>query len=281
MSGYSNAGAGGAAHPNMIVQYEWILENVDKDPKTFVSKMILFRGEKVFRVGLKNYMQRPILFFMAIHLSKIGMEVKEVAYVIQDSGIGPTTMAKVVNINSYQNVGSLQLFTTELAEKINGNCTFVFRICIEGSASGYSYRLSDRLAKDQLWAAAAKSKNETDVEFVVKGKTFSAHKAILAARSKVFEAEFTKEQPVRDGPHQIHIDGVEPSTVEQFLHFIYTGESKGTLANEELLKLAEQYQLITLSRLCRLALNQITHRQMANLVINLDKETGTLSSVIR
>ena len=176
--------------------------------------------------------------------------------------------------------GSLQLFTIELADKINGNCTFLFRILLEGNVSGFSYRLSDRLAKDQLWDAT-KSKNLVDVEFVVKGKTFSAHKVILAARSKVFEAEFTSEQPLRDGLQQIHIDGVETSTVEQFIYFIYTGEPMGTLANVELLKLAEQYQLETLSSLCKLALNQINHIQMANLVINLDKETTTLSSTIR
>ncbi|EFX74234.1 hypothetical protein DAPPUDRAFT_252056 [Daphnia pulex] len=66
------------------------------------------------------------------------------------------------------NEGSLQLFTMKLDEKITGDCTFVFRICIEGSVPGYVYQLSDRLAKDQMWAAAAvKSQNLVDVEFLV------------------------------------------------------------------------------------------------------------------
>jgi hypothetical protein len=46
------------------------------------------------------------------------------------------------------------------------------------------------------------------------------------------------------------LEDVKPSTVEQFLHFIldfiYTGEFTSTLANQELLKLAEYYQLTTL-----------------------------------
>jgi speckle-type POZ protein len=57
----------------MIVQYKWILGNVDGEPQTYASKMILFRGEKVFRVGLKNLADRPVLFFMAIDLNKMGM----------------------------------------------------------------------------------------------------------------------------------------------------------------------------------------------------------------
>ena len=242
----------------MIVQYEWILENIEEEPKTIASKMILFRGERVFRVGLKNLRNchklpnkisnSPVVFFMAIDLNKIGMRVIEgVTYGIQDSENAPSTMSQL-NQEKIGDNANLQLFKTSITTQVIGNITFVFRICIAGSVSGFSYRLSDRLAKDQLWAAA-KSKNSVDVEFVVKGKTFFAHKAILAARSPIFAAEFTKEQPVvaDEGPHQIHIDDVELSTVEQFLYFIYTGESIRTFANEELLKLADQYQLKTLS----------------------------------
>jgi hypothetical protein len=124
----------------------------------------------------------------------------------------------------------------------------------------------------------------------VKDKTFSAHKAILAARSPVFAAEFTKEQTMGDasshqnepklkkrkrnnGPHQIQIDGVAPTTFEQFLHFIYTGESISSFANEELLKLADDYQLATLAGLCRTALNKIETTQMLNLMNNLHSNT--------
>jgi hypothetical protein len=38
----------------MILPYEWIWENVEEEPMTIASKMISFRGERVFRVGLKN-----------------------------------------------------------------------------------------------------------------------------------------------------------------------------------------------------------------------------------
>jgi hypothetical protein len=147
----------------------------------------------------------------------------------------------------------------------------VFRIHIEGSVPGYSYQLADRLAKEQLWAAVTeKNKNLVDVEIVVKGKTFSVHKAILAARSPIFANEFTnKKKPLTNDPQKIQINGVEPAAVEQFLHFIYTGESTGTLANEELLKLADEYQLKTLASLCRTALKGIETSQMVHLTNKL------------
>ena len=64
----------------MILQYEWIIEDVEEEPKTIASKMILFRGERVFRVGLKNNVEKPVLFFTAIDLNKMGMKVKEVMW---------------------------------------------------------------------------------------------------------------------------------------------------------------------------------------------------------
>jgi speckle-type POZ protein len=136
--------------PKMIVPFEWILENIDEKPTTIVSKMILFRGEQVFRVGLKNLAQSPVLFFMAINLSHIGMKVEDVRYGIQGSDIGPATMGEMKKEDIFEE-GSLQLFTITLEEKVLGNCTFVFRICIEGTDPGYSYQLCDRLAKEQLW----------------------------------------------------------------------------------------------------------------------------------
>ena len=268
----------------MIVQYDWILENVEEEPKTFASKMILFRGQRVFRVGLKNHVQSAVLFFVAIDLSKMGMAVRRVLHGIQDSENGPGTMTQMTKQDIGNDDGSLQLFTVNLAKKFNGTCeTFVFRIHIDGSVPGYSYQLADRLAKEQLWAAVTeKNKNLVDVEIVVKGKTFSAHKAILAARSPVFATEFAKKQPLTNGPLEIQIDGVEPSTLEQFLYFIYTGESVSSLANEELLKLAVKYQLATLAGLCRIALNKIETTQMVNLTSSLqDNPEKSYPSTIR
>jgi hypothetical protein len=165
----------------MILQYDWILEDVEKLPMTYATKMIFFRGEKFFRLGLKNYAKMPVLFFIAVNLEKIGLKVVSVSYALKKSRqmAGPENMwmMKEEEIGH----GPIQLFNVNLAKQISSKTTFVFLICIEGTIPGYSNILSDRLAKDQLWDAV-KSKNWIDVEFVVKGKTFSAHKAILASR---------------------------------------------------------------------------------------------------
>jgi hypothetical protein len=257
--------------PMMILPYEWILENVEEEPMTIASKMILFRGEKVFRVGLKNHAQSPILFLVLFNLIKLGMQVEDVMYGIQGSGTGPTTMTQMTSecIGFLRFEGNLELFTTILDKKIVGSCTFSFRIVIRGTCEFYSYQLSDRLAKDQLWAALKNQQNLADVEFVVKDKTFPAHKAILAARGYPFTAESEKLSllPAKDVLQRIRIDDVEPSVVEKFLHYIYTGEPMGTLADEGLFQLAEEYlSTATLVTLCEYALKKTEATQMSRIM---------------
>jgi speckle-type POZ protein len=264
-------------NPNMILPYEWILENIEEEPMTIASNMILFRGEKVFRVGLKNHEMNPVLFFMSIDLGKIGMKVEDVMYGKPGIGNGVAKMAKLKN-QDIGDEGSLQLFTIKFPKKkFVGKFKIMFRICIVGADPGYSYQLCDRLAKDQLWAALKNQSNLADVELIVKDKSFPVHKAILAARSPVFAAEFEKIQ--LDVPQQIRIEtGAEPSTVLNFLHFIYTGEPIGTFADEELLKLADHYQLKILSSLCQHALKKTGAMQMAKVIKYLNSNAEDLTS---
>jgi hypothetical protein len=262
----------------MIVPYEWIFEYVEGKPMTMASNMILFRGEKVFRVGLKNHTKSPILFFMVIDLGKFGMKVEDVKYGVQGNGHGLSEMTTMIK-HDFGQEGNLQLFTVTFLGKLAKNWTFVFRICIEGTDPGFSYQLCDRLAKEQIYEALKSQQKMADVEFLVKDKTFPAHKSILAARSPVFAYELKKKQAVKDSPHQIRIKtGVEPSTVVNFLHFIYTGEPKGTLADEELLKLADRYQLTILTSLCKVALKKMDAFQMEKFRKRLNSNAEDLSS---
>ncbi|EFX87525.1 hypothetical protein DAPPUDRAFT_235202 [Daphnia pulex] len=260
----------------MMVTYRWKLEvdGIDEH-KTISSRMLCFRDEKVFRVGLKNC-DKPTLIFVAIDLNNIGLRVREAGFYSENDVLSRQKM-------THNNVDgeSLQLFTYDLAETVVGHCTFVFSIWLEGSVPGcYSYQLSDRLVKRQLW----ESQHYVDVEFVCKDKKFSAHKAILAARSSVFADQFDSELPRQksDGPLQINIDDVESTVFEQFLHFLYTGEPKiPMLDNQQLLQLAILYQLDTLVELCQIAVKKIDVMQMASFVSNLElNQTEPPASVI-
>lgn len=262
----------------MMVSYEWVLEYSEKDPEIISTPMILFRGQKTFRVCIKNQKNdTPIVILLAVNLNSVGMKVREVRYGKQDSESHQKMREKEV-WNKIKDAKSLQLFTADLTEMVVGMCTFVFTIWVEGSITTYSYQLSDRLVKQQLWDASAKSQYWADVEFVCGDTTFAAHKAILAARSPILAEEFAKEHPNNgDGPYQILVDDVDPSTVEEFLYFVYTGEPRTPLlAKQELLKLADRYQLTTLVDLCRSALRKFDALQLMSSIVTLNTEANTL-----
>ncbi|KAI9560279.1 hypothetical protein GHT06_014294 [Daphnia sinensis] len=263
----------------MMVSYEWMLENIEKNPESISSKMIMFHGEKIFRVCIKNQKKnQPIVILLVVNLNTIGMKVREVRYGKQDSETRQKMREKEV-WNKIKNGKSLQFFTADLTEMVVGKCTFVFSIWMEGSVSSYAYHLSDRLVKHQLWDACLKNQCWTDVEIVCQDKTFAAHKAILAARSPVLAEEFACQQPERNGPPQIHVDDVDPAIVEEFLYFLYTGESKTPfLAKEQLMKLAERYQITTLVNLCRSALRKIDAQQIMSCIASLNPEATALHS---
>ena len=267
----------------LIVPYEWILENVEKDSKTIASNVILFRGERVLRVALKvsNSGNQSTLIFLAIDLNKIGLRIADL--VCGKEGVNTLSMMdekkpirKQEEIHSKE--GHLQLFTCKVDVVIGEKCTFVFQIHFEGIVAGYSYCSFDPTAKDQLWSTV-NNKLHADVEFIVQDKRFSAHKAILAARSSIFQAEFAREET-----NQIRIEDVDATSFEQFLHFVYTGEflqfayngepMTSLLANENLLKLAERYQLKTLEDLCRVALLEVSGEQMVSFVANVRNNDG-------
>jgi speckle-type POZ protein len=65
------------------------------------------------------------------------------------------------------------------------------------------------------------SKNGADVTFLVSGKSFAAHKVILAARSPVFKAQFFGGMQERSSAH-VEIRDMDSAAFRSMLHFIYT-----------------------------------------------------------
>ncbi|CAO2207317.1 unnamed protein product [Urochloa humidicola] len=97
----------------------------------------------------------------------------------------------------------------------------------------------------------------TDVSFIVKGETIQAHRAILAARSPVFQAEFFGTMSDATSP-SITLQDIEPEVFKAMLVFVYTdelsedeefGESL-TEMMQHLLAAADRYALDRLMLMC-------------------------------
>ena len=174
----------------MMVDYQWNLNYImQREPSTYSSRMIVYRGVKVFRICLRNDAKSPVLFVMVIGLNRIGFQVESICYGTKN---GETATPQNMVLMKEEEIGDgyMQIFNRNLSKQVTGNTTFVFLIFLEGSVPDYSYSLSDRLAKDQLWAAAKSQMGRT-----LKGQKLFAHKAVLAVSIAVFSTEFTSGQP--------------------------------------------------------------------------------------
>lgn len=87
------------------------------------------------------------------------------------------------------------------------------------------------------------TKKLSDVIFIVKGKTFDAHKCVLASCSAVFEAMFTNEMKEKE-TSEVKIDDVEANVFTEILRFVYTGKvEKPEVLASDLLFVADKYDL--------------------------------------
>uniref|UniRef100_A0A0D3HE29 BTB domain-containing protein n=1 Tax=Oryza barthii TaxID=65489 RepID=A0A0D3HE29_9ORYZ len=100
------------------------------------------------------------------------------------------------------------------------------------------------------------SKLGTDVEFVVGGEMFTAHRLVLAARSPVFKIELFRTTEERTTPNAIPINDTDAQVFRAMLSFIYTDtwpeidqENEAAMA-QHLLIAAERYGLDRLKLMC-------------------------------
>uniref|UniRef100_UPI00358DE3EC speckle-type POZ protein isoform X2 n=2 Tax=Myxine glutinosa TaxID=7769 RepID=UPI00358DE3EC len=109
-----------------------------------------------------------------------------------------------------------------------------------------------RLANDMgdLW----ESNRFTDCCLCVCGREFNAHKAILAARSAVFNAMF-KHEMEETKKNRVEIKDVEPEVFKEMLRFVYTGRAPNLeKMADDLLAAADKYALDRLKVMCEEAL---------------------------
>lgn len=103
-------------------------------------------------------------------------------------------------------------------------------------------------------SALLSSKKGVDITLEVGGKTFQAHKCVLAASSSVFESEIFGW--MKAGKHNIKISDMEAPVFEAMLHFIYNDtlpeieKHKLTMMMQRLLEAADRYKLKRLKLTC-------------------------------
>ena len=150
----------------------------------------------------------------------------------------------------------LRTKTFSLRTKCNGNlpagerCELEFGARIVARHGNYSYKMIDRLINEQFWPANGTPSPFADVDLVVSGVSFKAHRAILAARSAVFAAMLASAMS-ESTTGIVEITDVSPEIFAKFLQFIYTGRlDTPCFANRELATCADKYDVGTLSDLC-------------------------------
>ncbi|XP_048527914.1 BTB/POZ and MATH domain-containing protein 2-like [Triticum urartu] len=100
------------------------------------------------------------------------------------------------------------------------------------------------------------SKAGVDVEFRVGGKTFSAHRLVLAARSPVFRAEFFGNMKESTTTEPICIDAIEAEVFKALLAFMYTDalpdmdQQEESAMAQHLLVATDRYDLERLKLIC-------------------------------
>ena len=103
-------------------------------------------------------------------------------------------------------------------------------------------------------------------------KIFPVHKAILASRSTVFRAMFVANMAeVSTG--QAVIEDLDEETLEEMIHFLYTGSLSGSQYDiVSLCYAARKYELASLMTLVRLNMNsvELDAKQLADLFIASD-----------
>ena len=121
-------------------------------------------------------------------------------------------------------------------------------------------------------------RNFCDVELMVNGKHFHAHKNMLAARSSVFAAMF-KDEMAEKINNTVEITDIDQEVFEEVLRYIYTEETS-SLTHEKAMKLlvaADKYELNRLKIICEVFMgNNLTKDNVTDILMLADAHCSTL-----
>uniref|UniRef100_A0A3Q7H5S6 BTB domain-containing protein n=1 Tax=Solanum lycopersicum TaxID=4081 RepID=A0A3Q7H5S6_SOLLC len=117
----------------------------------------------------------------------------------------------------------------------------------------------------------------SDVTFLVEGKRFYAHRICLLASSDAFRAMFDGGYRERDAK-DIEIPNIPWDVFELMMRYIYTGSVDVNMGvAKDLLRVADQYLLEGLKRLCEYAIAQDISVENVSLMFELSEAFNALS----
>lgn len=218
-----------------------------------------YSGDKLFRVEIKTSERSAgskkgkfTLTFISYNHHQIGLRIDEVGYgccpINSITPKSPFMVMKEMKKKQPNHGTILQTFTS--STECSTSFDIIFIITLSNTVKNYGHKLVDWYCKDQLWTASTDGQL-TDVELLVGKSTFTAHRALLSARSPVFAAMF-KSGMEETQTGRVRVDGVDPTTFRQFLEFLYTGTLSTWADKEKMSVMADRYQVETLVNLCKL-----------------------------
>ena len=240
-----------------VLPFEWTVDNLSAGTNpSKTSDFISFRGEKTFRVRVDFSSSHVDVFFVAVHLNRLGLKLKQVTASVSSTESDPPQVESA--LAEHNDSVSLNLLKRRFPKSgAMDTCTIRFHIHLEGTIGHFSFQSRDTLIKNQFWTLLLDGFH-SDIGLIVEDETFNAHKQILASQSPVFAAEFVKNESIV----YIEIENVSPSAVEEFLHFVYTGQPLKSFANDELLQLAVRYQVKSLIDLVEFGLKKMEKKDL-------------------
>jgi len=125
---------------------------------------------------------------------------------------------------------------------------------ISGQSNNVQFKVPDCRLSDDLGSLFENSQF-ADAVLHCGGRDFQCHKAILAARSQVFEAMFKYDMEEKKSS-RVEVKDCEPEVMAEMLRFIYTGRTQACLETmaSDLLAAADKYALERLKVMCEEAL---------------------------
>nr|CAH0101658.1 unnamed protein product [Daphnia galeata] len=148
--------------------------------------------------------------------------------------------------------------------------SIVFDIKMLSTIPNYCYEMADKSWGIQLWEAAYLHVWLTDVTiFIGPKRIMEAHQVILSARSSEL-CTLLNNLKHEGKANIVFTKTYDQLVVENFLYFLYTGSSKISFKNKQLLQLAVDYKVETLTKVCQLAIidppdvDEVTNFLLAN-----------------